>query len=330
MSTLFKFSRHVKRAVSAAVLTTVLSGCAASINEQQYQQQLQSFIEDAQIATTLVGQDEINWWQQFNAEQLNQLVADALAMNHDLKTSQLQLQSAIARLGGQKAQYLPQGGIEVNSRRNSLGNTISRQSSANLAMNWQLDLFGRITALVDAADASAMSQAEQLRLLKIEVISSVVSGFVSYQGNKQKQDIITQQIAALEQSIEVLIARVEEGGASELDLNRTRAQLSQQQSILPEIEYQLYRDVSTLALLTGRLANDINVTSEQALFDIPLNVTLSEPNEAIALRPDISRALYEFSQAYSLSIAAATLDQLYARTDLRILSAGGVELVITD
>jgi|TARA_R110001583_G_scaffold9571_4_gene45237 multidrug efflux system outer membrane protein len=305
MNTVFTLSKKIKLMLSTAVLTTVLSGCATGINEQQYQQKLQTFIEEAEIAPTLVGEDEINWWQQFNSSQLNQLVDDALAMNHDLKTSQLQLESAIARLGGQKAQYLPQGGIEVNSNRNSLGDTINSQSSANLAMDWQLDLFGRITALVDAAAASTMSQAEQLRLLKIEVISSVVSGFVSYQGNKQKQRIISQQVEALQQSIEVLVARVEEGGANELDLNRTRAQLSQQQSILPEIEYQLYRDLSTLAILTGRLANDINVESEQALVDMPLNVTLNEPSTAIALRPDISRALYEFSQAYSLSIAAS-------------------------
>tara|TARA_R110002050_G_scaffold189455_12_gene324036 strand:+ start:1 stop:1422 length:1422 start_codon:yes stop_codon:yes gene_type:complete len=300
-----KLSQKIKLLVSGALLSTVLSGCAASINENQYQQKLQSFINETEIASTLIGQNEVNWWQQFNSNQLNQLVNDALAMNYDLKTSQLQLESAIARLGGEKAQYFPQGGFEVASNNTSLDKTITRQSSANLAMNWQLDLFGRISALVDAADASTMSQAEQLRRLKIEVVSSVVSGFVSYQGNMQKQAIISQQIEALQQSIGVLTARVEEGGASELDLNRTRAQLSQQQSILPEIEYQLYSDISTLALLTGRLANDIKVENEQNLINIPLNVTLSEPSNAIALRPDISRALYDFSQAYSLSVAAS-------------------------
>ncbi len=300
-----KLSQKMKLLISGALLSTVLSGCAASINENQYQQKLQSFINETEIASTLIGQNEVNWWQQFNSNQLNQLVNDALAMNYDLKTSQLQLESAIARLGGEKAQYFPQGGFEVASNNTNLDKTITRQSSANLAMNWQLDLFGRISALVDAADASTMSQAEQLRRLKIEVVSSVVSGFVSYQGNMQKQAIISQQIEALQQSIGVLTARVEEGGASELDLNRTRAQLSQQQSILPEIEYQLYSDISTLALLTGRLANDIKVENEQNLINIPLNVTLSEPSNAIALRPDISRALYDFSQAYSLSVAAS-------------------------
>lgn len=302
---IFKTSKKVKLVVSAVLLTTILSGCATSINGEQYQQKLQSFIDEAEIAPMLVGQDEVNWWQQFNSNQLNLLVTNALAMNYDLKTSQLQLESAIARLGGEKAQYFPQGGFAVASSNTSLDKTITRQSSANLAMSWQLDLFGRISALVDAADASAMSQAEQLRRLKIEVVSSVVSGFVSYQGNMQKKAIISQQIEALQQSIDVLTARVEEGGASELDLNRTRAQLSQQQSILPEIEYQLYSDISTLALLTGRLANDIKVENEQDFINIPLSVTLNEPSNAIALRPDISRALYDFSQAYSLSVAAS-------------------------
>lgn len=331
MNTIFKLSKQMKLMFSVTLLTTAISGCAASIDEQQYQQKLQTFIDEANIAPALAGQDEVNWWKQFNSNQLNQLVDDALTMNHDLETSQLQLESAIARLGGQKAQYFPQGGIEVNSNKSSISNNISRQSNANLAVNWQLDLFGRITALVDAAAASTMSQAEQLRLLKIEVISSVVSSFVSYQGNKQKQDIITEQVEALKQSIAVLTARVEEGSANELDLNRTRAQLSQQQSILPEIEYLLYRDLSTLALLTGRLVNDVKVENEKTLIDMPLAVTLSEPSNAIALRPDISRALYEFSQTYSLSVAAskALLPDISLSGFAGILSVGNNRLADT-
>ena len=168
-----------------------------------------------------------------------------------------------------------------------------------------MDLFGRVTALVDAANASAMSQAEQVRLLQIEVVSAVVKGFVSYQGNAEKQRIISLQIQALEQSIDVLQARVDEGVASELDLNRTLAQLRQQQALIPAIEFAKYSDLSTLAVLTGRLTQNIELTNELSVLRNKFDVTLSKPNAAIALRPDISRAIYDFSQANSLSVAAS-------------------------
>lgn len=291
--------------ITATLLTLLLSGCASKVDETYHQQSMQSFINQTQIAEHIVGQDETNWWQQLNSSQLNQLVEDALANNHDLKTSQLRFKSALARLGQQKTQYFPQGGVSIETQGNRLEDNITRQSSANVAMNWQLDLFGRITALVNAAEASMMGQGEQLRLLKIEVVASVVNGFISYQGNKQKQQIITEQIEALKQSIDVLQARVDEGSASELDLNRTKSQLSQQQSLLPEIDYFISRDLSTLALLTGKLASDINLDNEQQLINSSLKVSLSDPSKAIALRPDINRALYEFSQAQSLSTAAS-------------------------
>lgn len=300
------------------LVTALLSGCATSIDEQGYlrhqQQQLQTFIADTEIGSHLVSQnnaaktmtvqDETNWWQQFNSTQLNLLVADALVKNHDLKTSQLQLQSALAYLGSQQAEYLPQGGVEIGSSRNSLDNSITQQSSANLAMYWQLDLFGRLSALVDAAQASALAQTEQRRLLHIEVISSVVKGFVSYQGNLQKQLIVTKQVQALQQSIDVLQAQVDEGEANELDLNRTKAQLSQQQMLVPEIKYLLHRDLTTLAMLTGRLVSDIVLENEQNIIKVQFDVNLLKPSEAIAMRPDISQALYEFSQANALSEAA--------------------------
>ena len=291
--------------VATVLMAAFLSGCASKIDTRSEQNAINEFVANAAVAEQISDADETNWWLGLESKQLNQLVTDALAKNYDLKTSQLVLKSALARLGEQKAQYLPQGGIEIGAQRSGLGNTNTRQSSANFALDWQLDLFGRITALVDAANASAMSQAEQVRLLQIEVVSSVVKGFVSYQGNVEKQRIISLQIEALEQSIDVLQARVDEGVASELDLNRTMAQLRQQQALIPAIEFAKYSDLSTLAVLTGRLTQNTKLTNEQSVLTNKFNVTLAKPNAAIALRPDISRALYDSSQANSLSVAAS-------------------------
>ena len=291
--------------LSSVLAVAVLSGCASKIDTAAQQQQVNEFVAKAISAEQFMGEDEQNWWHKLGSAQLNQLVSNALANNYDLQTSQLVLKSALARIGEQQAQYLPQGGIEVGAKRSGLGNTNSRQSSANVALDWQLDLFGRITALVDAANSQAMSQAEQVRLLQIEVVSAVVKGFVSYQGNLQKQQIIEMQIEALEQSIQVLQAQVDEGVANELDLNRTMAQLRQQQALVPAIEYAKYRDLSTLAVLSAQTTQSLSINDERAILSKAFQVSLAKPNQAIALRPDISRALYDFSQANSLSVAAS-------------------------
>ena len=291
--------------LSAVLVAAFLSGCASKIDTQSEQNAINDFVAQANIASNIAIADETNWWHKLESKQLNALVNSALANNYNLQTSQLTLKSTLARLGEQKAQYLPQGGVNIGAARSDAPSVFDRQSSANIALDWQLDLFGRITALVDAANASAMSQAEQVRSLQIEVVSSVVKGFVSYQGNVEKQHIIAMQINALEQSIEVLQARVDEGVANELDLNRTMAQLRQQEALMPAIEYAKYSDLSTLAVLTGKLAQDIAIDNEQNLLEQSFSVALKNANSAIALRPDISRALYDFSQANSLSVAAS-------------------------
>jgi multidrug efflux system outer membrane protein len=291
--------------LSSALAVAVLSGCASKIDTAVHQQQINEFVAKAISAEQFMGEDEQNWWHKLGSTQLNQLVSNALANNYDLQTSQLVLKSALARIGEQQAQYLPQGGVAVGAKRSGLGDTNSRQSSANVALDWQLDLFGRITALVDAANSQAMSQAEQVRLLQIEVVSAVVKGFVSYQGNLQKQQIIEMQIEALEQSIQVLQAQVDEGVANELDLNRTMAQLRQQQALVPAIEYAKYRDLSTLAVLSAQTTQSLSINDERTILTKAFAVSFAKPNDAIALRPDISRALFDFSQANSLSVAAS-------------------------
>ena len=291
--------------LSAVLVAAFLSGCASKIDTQSEQNAINDFVAQANIASNVAIADETNWWHKLESKQLNALVNSALTNNYNLQTSQLTLKSTLARLGEQKAQYLPQGGVNIGAARSDAPSVFDRQSSANIALDWQLDLFGRITALVDAANASAMSQAEKVRSMQIEVVSSVVKGFVSYQGNVEKQHIIAMQINALEQSIEVLQARVDEGVANELDLNRTMAQLRQQEALMPAIEYAKYSDLSTLAVLTGKLAQDIAIDNEQNLLEQSFSVALKNANSAIALRPDISRALYDFSQANSLSVAAS-------------------------
>lgn len=322
--------QHIKTGwvISALLLTALLAGCASKIDEQAHQLQVHNLIDQTQIAEELTGEDEINWWQKLESKQLNQLVVDALAMNHDLMTSKFKLQSTLARLGAQKAEFLPQGGTLLSATQDGLADSDIRSSRANAGFTWQLDLFGRISALVDAAESSTLSQAEQLRLLQIEIISSVVKGYVSYQGNVEKKKIITLQIDALEQSIEVLQARVDEGVANELDLNRTLAQLSQQQALLPEIDYAKFSDVATLALLTGRLSGEITLADDKNLFDQPFSVTFTSPGKAISLRPDISSALFEFSRANSLSIAAtrALLPEISLSAFIGVLSVGDYRL----
>lgn len=294
-----------KLTLAALVVSSTLSGCASSLDEAAHQLHLNTLIEQADLGENVVGHSEINWWQQFNSTQLNDLVVSALNKNYELKANQLYLQSELAKLGAQKTDYLPQGDLSVATNRNSLAGDITSNSTANASVHWQLDLFGRVAALVKAANASAMSQAEQLRLLKIEVVSGVVKGYINYQGNIKKHLIVTQQIEALEQSIDVLMARVEEGVASELDLNRTKAQLSQQQALLPDIDYDKFRDLSTLALLTGRLTSEISLSDNSQLLATVVNVAIADPSNAIALRPDISQAHFRFSQAHSLSVAAS-------------------------
>ena len=153
--------------LGAVLVVAFLSGCASKIDIASENNQISEFITKANIASKLdsqlSGADETNWWKKLESTQLNQLVSQALANNYDLKTSQLTLKSALARLGEQKAQYLPQGGIDIGSKRSDAVSTFDRQSSAGVSLDWQLDLFGRITALVDAAQASTMSQAEQVR-----------------------------------------------------------------------------------------------------------------------------------------------------------------------
>jgi len=89
--------------------------------------------------------------------------------------------------------------------------------------------------------------------------------------------------------------------------------------------------LSMLALLTGQLASDLTIVDERDVLTHQFAVSVVNPSEAIALRPDISRALFEFSQANSLSVAAskALLPEISLSAFAGVLSLGSSQLADT-
>ncbi|WP_199611896.1 TolC family protein [Flocculibacter collagenilyticus] len=303
----------------AATMMVTLTGCASNNDYLKQSDNLNTYIASATIADELKGVSEVNWWQQLNDTTLNALVEEALTQNNALIASGKRLQAAYRQLGYEQHQYLPQGGALVASTKESVDNVQTESAKAGLGLSWQLDLFGRIDELISAANANALAQAELQRSLYVEIVSGVVQSYLNWHGSNEKHRIIAMQISALEESIEVLKIRVEEGYSSSLDLNRAYAQLNQQQALLPLVEQARFNNQAALAVLTGRTASDINIPDTKTVADElrtlsqyakkqftidKLRVELASPSLAIAKRPDISQALYQLAKEQALSDSA--------------------------
>lgn len=304
---MFKLNLTSTAKLSALAIALTLAGCASSQAPTEQSLANTAFFAGQNYAEELNKSGANNqWWQSYQSQQLNNLVKQALTSNRNLQAAQQRFKAAMQQLGYEESQYWPQGGLQAQGSRESIAGSIQNSASLGVNANWQFDLFGRISALIKAAEANSFQAQEQKTLLAAEVVSGVTRSFFEWQGNQLKLNIVNQQITALTESIDVLQARVDEGFASKLDVNRTYAQLNQQKTLLPQIETALYQSQATLAVLLGQTPDQVSLSFETNLLSNNLiqPVALTQPEKAVSLRPEISIARYQLIQQSALADAA--------------------------
>ena len=94
------------------------------------------------------------WWRSFADRELDRLVDEGLAANHDLRIATARVDEYAARVAGTRAQGLPQVGYGANAGRQRVGGAVGNSFSGLLSASWELDLWGRIRRENEAARAN--------------------------------------------------------------------------------------------------------------------------------------------------------------------------------
>lgn len=290
-------------ALSAAML---LAGCASFKSHELVETQNHAYFASQAYLAELKQADSGHWWYGYQSSELNELIKTALENNHSLRAAQHRYRAALAQLGYQSDQYLPQGGVSAEIERQKLTGDITNQTSVGLSATWEIDLFGRISSLVNAAQAQTYQAAEARVQLMAEVVTGVTRSYFEWQGNQLKLDLVNAQIAALEESLQVLQARVDEGFVSSLDVERTLAQLNQQKTLLPIVKQALYQSQASLAVLLGVPAEQVKLDYHNESLDLALAAPFSlyQPEFAVKLKPEINIAMYQLAEQSALDEAS--------------------------
>ena len=165
-----------------------------------------------------------SWWQAFDDESLNRLIKRALDENRTLAQASANVERAYAVFRDTKNDILPKGTLDAeyqaseNATLQSDNNVITRGYSAGANLSWDVDLFGKLRRATEAAEA----QAQQADILwhdaQVQLISQVATSYGEYRGAQLRLQVAEQNVQNLQQSRAIVMARLEAGMASELEL----------------------------------------------------------------------------------------------------------------
>ena len=284
---------------SVATLTLLLAGCMMGPDYQRPAVDApKAFIYETKDTQNLVDTD---WWKQFGDPVLDQLIAEALASNMNVKVAAANVEQSLGILTQTRSGLYPQvgyNGLAQRARATEEGSTPELSKlfpnptdtyAAALTATWELDLWGRIRRLSQAARASMLGNDEARRGVILSLVASVASDYIQLRGLDEQLVIANSTLNAYGESVRLFTLQFQYGQVSQMNVAQVQSQYETAAAQIPQIESQIAQLENALSVLLGR--NPGSIPRGKSIYDLKLPpVPSGLPSDLLTRRPDLLQA----------------------------------------
>ena len=240
---------------------------------------------------------DLHWRDFFTDPKLQKTIDLALNNNRDLRLAALNVERARAMYRIQRAELYPvaQTGFTASKQRVQLsgtsGLTTVEQYSVNLGISsWELDFFGRIRSLSQAALEQYLGTAQARRGAQILLLSEVATAYLTLAADRENLKLAQSTLETQQAAYDVIRRRFEVGLAPELDVSQAQTRVDAARGDIARYTGLIAQDENALNLLTGSpVPADLLPKQLHNVAD-SRDVSASTPSEVLLRRPDILQA----------------------------------------
>jgi len=174
----------------------------------------------------------IGWYDFFREEHLRQLITAAIENNRDIRIAAARVAQARAAWRIEGAALYPElDAVGAGTRGRSvvsfpgLGTQAYdiKQVTAQLSAGWEIDFWGRLRNLKEAARNDYLATEEARRAVATDLIAQIANGYLLEREYEEREALARQTIATRADSLRILRRRYEVGSGSKLEM--TQAQM---------------------------------------------------------------------------------------------------------
>jgi multidrug efflux system outer membrane protein len=280
---------------SALCAIVLLVGCALGPNYKRPTVDSPAHFRDDTIVTNQSLAD-LEWWNVYQDPALQALIHEAQTNNYDLRIAITRVEQARAVAAQAKAQFMPSATYNgtINHGRNvafgsPLPNNGATESSAALTLNafWEVDLWGRVRRLNEAARAQFLASEEARRGVQVSLLSEVASAYFQLLELDNELEIAARATDSFSESFRIFNRRLVGGTASALETSRAEAALEEASAALPAIRQRLANTENQLSILLGRNPGPIERATTPLPQQLSPDIPAGLPSTLLERRPDI-------------------------------------------
>jgi len=292
------------RAALAGLVLALISGCSLQpVYERPAAPVANAFpsgaaYKSARGGTTLPAGD-IGWRDFLRDARLQRFVEIALANNRDLRVAVLNVEQVRAQYWIQRAALYPQVGGFADASRTRTAAGISSSGTAATAQtyevgvqaSWEIDFFGRLRSLSDAALQQYFASAYARQAAEILLVSQVADQYLTLLAFDEQMQVTQRTTATAKASYDIVKLQFDTGTGTELAVQQARTVVELANANYAAQVRGRAQAENGLVLLIGQplpadLPQAVQLDVQQILADVPEGL----PSDLLTRRPDILRA----------------------------------------
>lgn len=299
----------------ACAAALVLAACSMAPQYRQPQVHTGDFpaVQTANPVARLAAHD-LGWRDYFADPRLQQLIQLALENNRDLRVAALNVDAVRAQYAIQRAERLPAIGVNGSANKARIAQDLSAAGRSYIAESYsvglgvaafELDVFGRVKSLSNAALQQYFAQQQNRDAAHISLIASVAKAYFAERSAQERMDLAAQTLKSREESKKLTDLKFKAGVISAVDVRVAETQIEAARADYAAAEQARKQAHTALALLIGQpVPADLPAPLPLAQQFVDVELPLGLPSDVLLRRPDV-RASEHALKAANAHIGAA-------------------------
>jgi NodT family efflux transporter outer membrane factor (OMF) lipoprotein len=249
------------------------------------------------------------WFELFQDPTLTKLVTTALDQNFDLRIASERVLQARAALRITRSDQFP----TVDASASVVGTRFSQRGAnraipagvdpdvaytqVGFSLGWELDVWGRLRRLTEAARAQYLATEEARRGVVTTLVADVTETYLSLRALDLEHAIAQRTRDAATDGLRLTERRRERGVATALDVQQAEQLLHIASAQIAGLEREAAQTENALSLLLGEAPGAIPRGLDLETFKVPPSVPAGLPSALLERRPDIRQAEQELIAA---------------------------------
>ncbi len=262
------FERLPARRLISAAAVLALAGCSLAPTYQRPELPVPTALPQAaaasQAATAPGAQAQapatdiaaVPWREYFPDPRLQSLICEALANNRDLRVAILTIEAQRAAYQIQAADRVPNVNASISGTRQPSTQppyALGTQVTGGLVIpSFELDLFGRVRSLTEAASAQVLASEEARRAAHISLVAAVANAYYTVWADRWSLALAEQTLQTRQDALKLSQLKYDNGVLNELDLRSSQSQVEGARVARAQAQRQLAQDQQSLAVLVGK------------------------------------------------------------------------------